>query len=173
MGPLAANTTASSSLTIEGGYQFTTVGAFSNAGTVNVGSSSALTVGPSGADTYTQSGGLTNVNGTLSAGLVLVNGGTLNGVGTVMAPVINNGGTVMPGDPPGILTIDSNYTQGGLGALEILLGGATPGTGYSQLLVTGQANLAGALDLNLVNGFELTNGETFDIAGTGEGLVNT
>jgi len=171
--PLAANTTANSSLTIEGGYSFTTVGAFSNAGTVKVLASSALTVGPGGVSFYTQSGGLTKVNGTLTAQSgVTINGGTLDGVGTVNGSVQNIGGTVMPGDPPGILTIHGSYNQDTGGALDILLGGTTGGTGYSQLKVDDTSSLAGALDLNLVNGFNLATGQTFDILGTGEGLTN-
>ena len=170
--PLAANTTASSSLTIEGGYSFTTVGDFSNAGTVKVLASSALTVGTGGANAYSQSGGLTKVNGTLTAASVTLTGGTLNGIGTVSGNVVNTGGAVMPGDAPGILTFDNNYTQGTGGALDIMLGGTTGGTGYSQLLVNSQANLQGALDLSLVNGFNLSNGDMFDILGTGQGLIN-
>jgi fibronectin-binding autotransporter adhesin len=170
--PLVANTTASSSLTLEGGYSFTTVSDFSNAGTVKILADSSLKVGPSGANAYSQSSGLTKVNGTLTAASVSLTGGTLNGTGSVSGNVFNTGGTVMPGDPPGDLTFDNNYTQGIGGSLDILLGGAVGGTEYSQLLVHQQATLAGTLDLTTVDGFTLTNGDTFDILGTGEGLTN-
>jgi fibronectin-binding autotransporter adhesin len=88
--PLAANATSNSSLTLEGGYSFTTVGAFSNAGAVKVPAASSLTVGPGGVSFYTQSGGLTKVNGTLTAQSgVTINGGTLDGVGTINSSVQN------------------------------------------------------------------------------------
>ena len=51
---LAANITAQSSFTVTGGYDFQTVGDFSNAGTVHVGGAgSALIIGPGGISSYT------------------------------------------------------------------------------------------------------------------------
>jgi hypothetical protein len=77
-----------------------------------------------------------------------------------------------PGDAPGVLTILGNLTESEASKLEIALGGTTPGTQYSQLIVDGAASLLGSLDLNLVDGFSLTNGQTFDIVGTGDGLTD-
>jgi len=69
--------------------------------------------------------------------------------------------------------------------LEIQLGGLTPGTEYDQLLVGGNATLAGAFNVSLANGFALAAGQSFlvlDVTGTLEGqfagmddgqLVNT
>jgi hypothetical protein len=56
--------------------------------------------------------------------------------------------------------------------LDIELGGTTPGTEYSQLIVDGSASLLGKLDLSLVNGFSLMTGQTFDIVGAGDGLTD-
>jgi hypothetical protein len=41
--------------------------------------------------------------------------------------------------------------------------GPTPGSGYDQLDISGQAILNGALDVNLLNGFSPSAGESFDI----------
>jgi hypothetical protein len=40
------------------------------------------------------------------------------------------------------------------------------------LIVNGSASLLGNLDLDLVDGFSLATGQTFDIVGTGDGLTN-
>jgi hypothetical protein len=80
LGNLAANSTPSSSLILEGGYVFQTVGDLSNAGTVVVGGNgSGLTVGPGGGNTYTQTGGNTLIvsGGTLGAQAVNLTGGAL------------------------------------------------------------------------------------------------
>jgi subtilase-type serine protease len=98
--------------------------------------------------------------------------GTLGGTGTIAGNVTNAGGAIKPGDAPGVLTITGNLTDSQSSELNILLGGTTPGTGYSQLIVDGSASLLGNLDVDLVDGFSLTSGETFDIVGTGNGLTN-
>lgn len=66
-----------------------------------------------------------------------------------------------PGDAPGVLTITGNLTDTQPSELDILLG-----TQSSQLVVDGTASLLGNLDVDLVDGFSLSSGETFDIAGT-------
>ncbi len=99
-------------------------------------------------------------------------GGKLGGTGTIAGNVANAGGAIKPGDAPGVLTITGDLTDTAPSALDIELGGTTPGTGYSQLIVDGSASLLGALDLSLVDGFALASGQTFDIVGTGDGLTN-
>ncbi len=63
-------------------------------------------------------------------------------------------------------TISGAYTQASAGKLDVLLGSASS---YDQLAVTGAANLAGALDVELANGFVPTVGETFTIITRGSG----
>ena len=104
--------------------------------------------------------------------------GVLGGTGTIAGNVTNAGGAIAPGgvskpgDAPGVLTITGDLTDTMPSELDILLGGTTPGTEYSQLIVDGSASLLGNLDLSLVDGFSLTTGQTFDIVETGEGLTN-
>ena len=104
--------------------------------------------------------------------------GTLGGTGTIARNVTNSGGVIepggvtKPGDAPGVLTILGNLDATQPSGLNIGLSGTTPGTEYSQLIVDGSASLSGNLDLNLLHGFSLASGQTFDIVGTGDGLTN-
>ncbi len=93
----------------------------------------------------------------------VVQGGTIAGTGTFVGSFFNAGGTVKPGHSAGILTIQGDYSQSSDGTLDIELGGQDPGTGYGQLLITGNATLDGTLDVSFLNGFVPSIGETFDI----------
>jgi hypothetical protein len=136
---------------------------FSNSATVTIASGATLTV----AGTYTQTAGTTAVNGTLSpTGNVLLQGGVLQGSGTINAPVVNSSHTG-PGNSPGLLTINGDYTQTADGALDIELGGSEPGSSYDQLAVTGTATLDGTLNITYVNGFDPTLNQEFQILTSG------
>jgi hypothetical protein len=148
--------TASGSFSVGAGYNFTVPGTFTNAGALNIMSGAAFSTG---SGDYSQSAGTTMVDGTLTAAHVVINGGRLRGTGTIAANV-TNAGVVIPGDAPGTLTIQGNYTQTAAGALDINLGGAG---GNSQLAVSGTATLAGALNVSLVNGFTPPSGAWFRI----------
>ena len=100
--------------------------------------------------------------------LSLDSGDSLVGSGTLSAN-LTNGGTVSPGESPGIITVDGDYTQDADGVLEIELGGASAGTGYDQLVVTGSAILHGTLTVSLYEGFIPTLGQVFDIITHGTG----
>lgn len=85
--------------------------------------------------------------------------GKLMGTGLINGSVVNNG-AVAPGNSPGTLHIDGNYTQGATGHLQIELASATS----SDLLdVTGQANLDGTLEIVLTNGFTPAASDTFHV----------
>ncbi len=73
---------------------------------------------------YTQTAGITTVDGTLSAANFNLNGGSLDGTGIIQANVIN-AAVITPGDQPGTLTIQGNYTQASSGALDIDIASAT------------------------------------------------
>ena len=110
---------------------------------------------------FLQTSGQTVVNGTLnSVPTVQIKGGTLSGSGIINANVIM-GGKLSPGNSPGILTINGNYTQTAFGAYVAELEGLTAGTGYDQVDVNGTANLAGTLDVNSLNGFTVALGDSF------------
>lgn len=90
-------------------------------------------------------GGSLIINGNIStSSLTTVNsGGAIGGTGTVGALTVA-GGTVGPGNSPGVLNVQGDYTQT-TGTLNVELNGTTLGTQYDQLNVTGLVTLGGAL----------------------------
>lgn len=174
-GFLATNT-AAGSFTIQNAASLTSAtSGFTNAGTLNIGANSTFTVG--GAHDYLQTGGLTNLgsaNATLAVAAghsVNITGGLLEGQGIIQGNLVDSG-IVHPGESPGILEVIGSDTQNASGHLEIDIGGVGPGTGYSELIVSGPASLGGTLDLSLINGFTPTDGEHFVIL-TSSGLSGT
>ncbi len=154
------------SLTLEGGYLFSTTGNLSNSGSLTIGALSTLTDG--GTYNYTQTGGTTLDNGTLTAriysqtgGTVTVNGAlngaqsvsvtgsTLQGTGTVTSPTstIGSGGILLPGSAgtPGTLTF------AGTGSLTLNSGSTLSeginGAGAGQFGVVAMSG-SGALTVN-------------------------
>jgi uncharacterized repeat protein (TIGR01451 family) len=112
------------------------------------------------------SGGTAQVDGTLSSpgGVSVTGTGTLFGTGIIIGN-LGAAGVIRPGDSPGILTISGGgtYTQSSTGALDILIGGTTLGTQFSQLNVVGPASLGGSLNVSLANGFNPAVGNSFTI----------
>jgi RTX calcium-binding nonapeptide repeat (4 copies) len=148
--------TATGSFTLGAGYDFTAPGTFSNAGVVNIQSGAGFSTG---SGNYSQSAGTTTVDGTLTAANVWLNGGNLNGTGTIVGN-LTNAAIVTPGDAPGTLSIQGNYTQTAAGALDVNIAGSAA---YGQLAVSGTATLAGALNVALKNCFTPTAGASFPI----------
>jgi hypothetical protein len=102
--------------------------------------------------------------------------GTVRGNGTIVANEVIADGRVAPGNSPGILTIDGDYTQNDTSTLEIEVGALTPGpgppgnpdAGHDQVRVSGVVTLGGVYEFPIINGFvpqagdEITFIETFD-----------
>jgi autotransporter-associated beta strand protein len=136
----------------------------------------------SGTNTYTGATTVTNgkliVNGSISTSAVTVqSGGTLGGTGTVGSVTVQSGGYISPGNSPGILTVNGNYSQAGTLIAE--LNGITAGTTYDQVNVVGTVTLTGALNATVgytpVNNqllFILVNDGTDAISGTFAGLAD-
>ena len=88
-------------------------------------------------------------------------GGTL-AVAQFDGDLVQQGGTLAAGASPGTMTINGDYTLEEPGTLEVeLAADATPGTGYDQYLISGDATLAGKLKVVLLNGFLPTLGDSF------------
>jgi hypothetical protein len=87
----------------------------------------------------------------------------LCGTGAISGYVYQDYGTVAPGHSPGALAIGDRYEQGSNAVLEIELGGKTPGTGYDQLQVGGNASLKGTLNVELYDGYVPAAGQRFDV----------
>lgn len=128
------------SFTIKNGRNFTTPGDFVNSGTLTIGNGSTFTV----ADGYS---------------FDLAATGIINGTGTFGGNLTNTG-TVSPGNSPGILTVDGDYTQSPEGLLEIEIAGLTD---YDVLDVSGSAFLGGSLAVDFLGGFVPETGDIFDI----------
>jgi hypothetical protein len=129
---------------------------FENRGRVDL-SSGKLYLGPGG---FTQFSGSTRLTGgsVETQPHVYIAGGTLAGAGTIKGNLYNNGGTVAPGAPGtagsvGIIRVAGNYRQEPEGTLKLDLKGATAGSSFDQLRVSGQAALDGTLDLNTARGY--------------------
>jgi hypothetical protein len=146
---------------------FTTFGAFSNAGKLTISTGSTFTVG--GANSFTQTAGTTIVSGSVavaSPGGANVSGGAVFGTGRITGNIDLTGGLLSPGaasKKAGELTVSGAYTQSGAGAFDADLGGTTAGTQYDVLDITSTATLGGVLNVDLISGFKPTVGETFDI----------
>jgi T5SS/PEP-CTERM-associated repeat protein len=146
-------------------------------GTLIVNTLSSVTVGNAvliagGSTVDLSGGGLMSVGNvglaTPDPGSMLIGaGGGVRGAGTIIGLVVNNGGTLTPEFFPGALHITGTYTQGAGGTLHMQLGGASPGSGYDQLFVSGDMLLAGLVKVDLINGFLPTLGETFDVFSIG------
>jgi hypothetical protein len=144
-----ATNSATGSFTIQNGRNLTTAASFTNAGTLTVEASSNFKA----TGNYSQTSGDTDLQGgTLTAtGLADLQGGLLSGSGAVSANV-NNAAQVGPGDSPGTISINGNYTQTSSGALNLELGGTSSGQ-FDRLVVSGAATLGGTLNVSLINGF--------------------
>ena len=112
-------------------------------------------------------GNLTVSDGaTATAPLITINNqSSMNGDGTIQADV-TSAGTVAPGLSVGQLAIEGSYLQTSLGRLHAEL----DGTGNDQLAMTGDAELAGTLQLSLINGFIPKVGQEFIILTAGSVL---
>ncbi|MEB3232298.1 MAG: FG-GAP-like repeat-containing protein [Leptolyngbyaceae bacterium] len=81
-----------------------------------------------------------------------------NGSGIVAGNFNNDGGTVSPGNSPGMLHIQGDYTQTASGELTVELAGTNPGVGFDVLKVDGTAKLDGELNLYFLGDFAPTEG---------------
>ncbi|MCH2180243.1 MAG: PEP-CTERM sorting domain-containing protein [Mariniblastus sp.] len=133
-------------------------GSLTNSGQINVQQSSALFNTTSG--TLTNNGTIDTTHGTLT------NNGTLNGSGRIIGSYTDHGLT-KPGNSAGVMTIDGDYFKVD-GSKEIELGGLFDGGGDKTLTefdwvdVTGNVELAGTLDVSLIDGFNLHRGNEFN-----------
>jgi len=153
---LSTNLSAGS-FTLENGANFTTAGAFSNAGMMDIGAGDIFSV-DGGASVFTQTAGTTEVDGTLTASSITVGGGLMEGTGQLNGSLTVNGGVVKPGDSPGEVTVNGSYTESSTGELLIQIAGVNS---FDILNVNGQANLGGTVSFDAMSGFVAAAGESF------------
>ncbi len=106
---------------------------------------------------FIQSNGVLEGTGTLIGGDPAVAGSGVN----------NFAGTVRPGNSPGILTIEGNYTQAQDATLQIEIGGLTFGDEYDRLIVTGDALIDGRIVFEFIQEFAPKQGDLFDFLTVG------
>jgi len=95
--------------------------------------------------------------------LLLAANDSLSGNGSIQPPVINQGGLVSPGNSPGIQDFGS-FTQGTDGTLLIEIAGygnAGEANGFDLVNVSGHASLGGALQVQMLGGFQADVGSEF------------
>ena len=138
-----------------------------NAGTVNV--KIPMNLGRTGSN-HINSGSLNIDNAVLTViGTTFTNGtgGAISASGAldVSGVSFTNNGQISPGVSPGILVVTGDYTQGGLGSLNIEIGGLTPGADFDQLNITGAATLDGKVMFSLVRNYLPSPGDRFQFMG--------
>ena len=129
---------------------------------------------PAGFDT---TGGLGSLS---SEGIVHIDGTPvqvsagqrLGGTGGIAGNVTNQG-LISPGNSPGELIVDGDFTQGSGGTVLMEIAGTAPDA-YDILSISGPASLDGTLQLTLLNGFIPSPTDQFTIltAGSLQGLFN-
>ncbi|HYY27383.1 MAG TPA: autotransporter-associated beta strand repeat-containing protein [Chthoniobacterales bacterium] len=172
-GSLNLGTSSASNLILDGSsdqtYSQAVTGATTNAGSLTKqGSGNWLIDVAMNAPVSTNilAGALT-VNGSLNSPLITVqSGGMLKGSGVIIGNVVNVG-TLAPGNSPGTLTINGNFTQGPAGVYNVQIVSAQ---NYSRLVVNGSANLDGTLRLTLASGFRPAPGESFTVLTAAKGI---
>lgn len=85
--------------------------------------------------------------------------GQLRGTGTLLGNVTNNG-VVLPGTSPGTMTIDGDYRQSATGVLSLEL--ASP-ISYDKLVVQGDVEFDGLLEVVRLGDYQPAEGATFDL----------
>jgi hypothetical protein len=134
-----------------------------NTGTVELQSG---TLGFDYVGTLNQTRGATLLKGgsiTSLRGEVRIGGGLLGGSGAVTDFCrLRVSGQLSPGLSAGILQT-WGYIQSAGGSFNVEIGGVVPGTGFDQLVVTGQALLAGAINICSINGYVPNPGDSFEI----------
>jgi len=154
---------------IQGSHQFQAV--------VNLGSSADIFTAPGTmlsfnnalnlhGETVTKTGdGTLEINNRVAAagGSIDCQAGTCSGSGTVGGDLNNSGGTVSPGNSPGMLEVEGDFTQEAEGSLLMEIAGLDSGSQYDVLQVEGLAALSGTLQVALLDAFEPSAGNRFEI----------
>jgi filamentous hemagglutinin len=125
-------------------------------------------------DPYTQTAGLTLVNGEfeVDSNSFELQGGTLAGSGStanngwIDSNLTNTGGVISPGATDtsgiGVLTIEGTLTQSGNGETRIEIAGPTAAQ-HDKVVTTGAVTLGGNLRVVLLPGYDMMIGDSFDV----------
>lgn len=148
----------------------TITGTTTNTGTVDIQIGELAFYGQQGGGGYFQTAGETILNGgdlrmggSPTAPPVQIDGGSVCGTGLITGNVNNTLGRFQPGLSIGVIEIVGNYVQGVDATLELEIRGPVQGDDYDLLAVSGDAVLAGRLEIVFINGFEPVLGDVFEV----------
>jgi hypothetical protein len=115
-------------------------------------------------DDVTLNAGANNIQVSASGGVVssVVFLGSYNG-GTTGGGAVFIEGDHRPGNSPATVSFGGDTFYGAASHLKVEIGGTVAGTQYDQVHVAGTLSLSGALDVSLINGFNPSLGNMFDI----------
>ncbi|QDS98176.1 autotransporter outer membrane beta-barrel domain-containing protein [Adhaeretor mobilis] len=159
---------------IDGTHQFQTVVNLLGSTDVSVAAGASLAFNNAlnlNANTLTKTGaGTLSINNQLSSvgGEISALAGVISGSGSITSNLNNDGATVAPGNSPGMLSVDGNYTQTA-GSLSLEIGGTNDGSvagvrEFDQLNVIDDLTISGgSLVVSMINGFVPKPGDKFDI----------
>jgi fibronectin-binding autotransporter adhesin len=179
-GSIASSSVADDGLLDISGTKGTSIVSLSGAGTVNLGTKDLTLSNASGifsgqlvgsgkaSGLMILAGTETLMNNNPFTGTTTVSAGaTLSGIGSIGGALVSSG-TIKPFNPsassPNTFTIGGNYTQTATGSLNIAIGGTKAGTYGNLNAMSGTVTLAGALDVDPIDGFAFPQGDTsYDI----------
>ena len=99
-----------------------------------------------------------------SAGSSIVYFGAISGSGPFTGPGTHTfEGNLLPGNSAGVMSFEGDVVFGPFSTLTMEIGGTTQGTEFDFLDVAGDIALSGTLDLQFVDSFLPTAGDTFEI----------
>ncbi|MBL8087436.1 MAG: hypothetical protein JNM85_05100 [Chthonomonas sp.] len=150
--------TNTGSIIYSGGRSQSVSGSVNNQGDITMGTGGTFTTSPA-ASTYTQSAGLTIIDGTLTTNGVTLSGGSFRGKGTVGSAINQSNGILAPGNPTGTLTT-GNVTMTG-GQYSARIGGYA--VGQIGKLAGAAVTVAGKLEVSVLPGMVVQPNDTFRI----------
>ena len=149
-------------LTNNGALNFST-GQSQAFGDINITATGRISVG--GSSLVTIFGDIDNEGDVIVAsGSTLVLPGDVTGSGNFpSAGTVEFLGSLIPGSSPAEITFGGNVVLAGGATLAIELGGLAKGSEFDALTISGEANIAGVLDVNLIDAFVPSIGNEFEI----------
>ncbi|MEX2168330.1 MAG: hypothetical protein WD851_03395 [Pirellulales bacterium] len=166
---IESDTGAATIENLQGAHQFQTVVELQSNTTVHAASGTVLEfnnrLNLNGYTLLKSGAGLVSINNVLSTGggVVQMEEGGLSGAGTLDGDLVNLGGMLSPGNSPGQMKVAGSFTQASEGALRMELAGISAISQHDVLEVGGAAKLSGALQVELLGGFQPRNGDTFKL----------
>lgn len=151
----------SSVLQLQGGFRFQDGSQISDIGLLQFTGTEAVKVEGSVSIAELEVGAAAQLDlqGTLATerGMRVLFGGTLVGNGTIQGN-LTNAGQVSPGNSLGLLRIEGDYAQTADASVTLEVAG-TEAAEFDRIQVTGNADLAGTLELVFVDGYQPTLGD--------------